>query len=225
MSSITTLERNAPCHCGSNKKYKKCCANSFIVSYSPLTKSETKETYPDLSSEDFTMLTNLHSHIESHPEELSSLECDYIRQIQILQDKNPENPTIANYLVDAYAKLNEEDKMYEVIRENYEKFPLYLPAMTAEFLASLNKHNTERAKAILGSYSQIKELYPHRTTFHVSEVSLFAHAKVQYACKIDDLEESVAHLNTLKILHKEGLDPLYVDAQNAVTLLKARLHS
>ncbi len=224
MSSIPTLERNDPCHCGSNKKYKKCCANSFIVSYSPLTKTETKETYPDLSNEDFTMLTNLHAHIESHPEELSSLECNYIKQIYALQDKNPQNPTIATYLVDAYAKLNLEDKMYEIIRKNYEKFPLYLPAMTAEFLACLNKNDIERAHSILGSYSQIKELYPYRTTFHVSEVSLFTHAKVQYACKIDDLQEAVAHLNTLKILHKEGQDPLYIDAQNAVTLLKARLH-
>ncbi len=223
MSTLSPPERNAPCPCGSNKKYKKCCANSFIVKYNTLSEEELQSSFPKLSADDDALLIKLHAEIEKKPELLSSEECEYIKKLFTIRDNNPLNPTIANYIVDAYAKLNLEDKMYATIKENYEKFPTYLPAITAEVLACLNNNLIERAHQILGPYNQIKELYPTRTTFHISEVSLFAHSKVQYACKIDNLEEATNHLNTLRTIHKEGKDPLYVDAQNAVALLKARL--
>ena len=47
------LGRNDPCHCGSGKKYKKCCINAAAVPY-PLPSEDTPDSYdsaPDLSNE------------------------------------------------------------------------------------------------------------------------------------------------------------------------------
>jgi hypothetical protein len=209
-------ERNAPCPCNSGKKYKKCCAKKqeLRITYSDLPKEEAQGNFPPLLEEDQKKLDALHDKIS----EATSEDAPFFTFLAALREKYPENPAILNYLVGGYAHLGLDGKMYDAIKQMHDKFPTYLFGITAEALASLNKDDLARAEEVIGKYRNLKDLYPNRTVFHVSELSTFHHAKAQCACKAGDKKEALFHLSALeKALPVD--DHMLVEVQAAINRL------
>ena len=187
------VDRNSPCLCGSGKKYKKCCANKNTVQicYDNLPEEEASINFPPLLPEDQKIIDTL-------PEKVIDEDSPFFKTLFALKEKYPENPSILGHLVNGYARLGENEKMYTTIRQMHDKFPSYLFGITAETLACLNKGDLERAREILGKYRSLQELYPKRELFHISELSTFHHAKAQCACREGDKAEAAYHLSALE---------------------------
>ncbi len=209
-------ERNSPCLCGSGKKYKKCCSkkNELHITYSDLPKEEAEGNFPSFLKEDQEKLDALHASLHA----VESEKDPYFSFLLSLEEKYPENPAVLNYLVSGYAHLGLDDKMYKLIHKMHEKFPSYLFGLTAEALAALNHDNAKRADEVLGKYRNLKDLYPNRSVFHVSELSTFHHAKALCACKVSDKKEALFHLSALEKALSEG-DSLLQEVRAAVKRL------
>ena len=114
-------ERNSPCHCGSGKKYKRCCLKkeALHITYSDLPKEEAEGNFPSFLEEDQKKLDALHGEIDK----VLSDKDPYFDFLRTLQEKYPENPAVLNYLVSGYAQLGLNDTMYALIQQMHEKFP------------------------------------------------------------------------------------------------------
>ncbi len=191
------------------------------VTYEDLSREEAKYDFPPLPEEAQKLLSELSQEIETNPGRIQSENSYCIRGLNSLKQKYPENPQILNSLLFAYVILGDEEKARTLARTTYEKFPNYLFALTAEVIFSLNADEDEKASSILSKYSSLKDLYPNRELFHITEVIAFSHAKVQLACKLGNLEEAERELAVLK---QSPIDhSLVSDAEDAVVRLQKEM--
>lgn len=222
--STPSLTRNELCYCGSNKKYKKCCLEklrknpsimrleSFTIKTDSLTPEESKNNYTDLSEEDKDLMTNLYHNFHKHPELIDSEDCEYFQKLDALRIKYPDNPVILNYITNGYDLLGHLDRVEKLIEETYEKFPNYLFAQTAQANVYLRGGFPEKAIEVLKGAFTLKQLYPHRNVFHITEVSAFENCMVKYFCMIRDLKQAERHLKILQQILDEDNNLLH-DAQ------------
>lgn len=228
-----SLNRNDRCLCGSGKKYKKCCLEknsmpsassevrleSFEIKMDALTPEESKNNFSDISEEDEELMSVLYHDLHEHPETIDSENCDYFRQLNRLRIKYPNNPVILNYIANGYQQLGRHDKVDELVVETYEKFPDYLFAQTAMANSYLRDGFTEKALQTLNGAYSLKQLYPHRNVFHVSELRAFEYFMVGYFCVIKDIEQAEAHLQIMEKVLEED-DFLLQNAQKAIRRIR-----
>lgn len=222
------LGRNDPCLCGSGLKYKKCCLEksrspspsavrleSFTVKSDALTPEEAKNDFPDLLPEDKKCMEVLYHNLKEHPETITSEDCEYFQKLNELHAKYPDYPVILNYIGSGYEHLGRQDRVDKLIIETYEKFPNYLFAQTAQANVYLRNGFPEKALEVLKGAYTLKQLYPHRTVFHTSEVSAFEYFMVRYFCEKEDVERASQHLQLMEKLLEEE-DPLLQSAQKVL---------
>lgn len=227
------LSRNDPCLCGSGLKYKKCCLaknrnlapsaprlESFEITTDPLTPEESKDDFQALSSEDEELMETLYYNLLEHPDAIYSEDCEYFKELKVLQVKYPDNPKILNYITKGYDHLGQQDKVDELIAKTYEKFPNYLFAQTAQANIYLRDGFPEKALEVLKGAYTLKQLYPHRTVFHISEVGAFEYFMVRYFSMIGNIDHAECHLQLLKKIAEED-NPLLQDAQKIFKKSKA----
>jgi tetratricopeptide (TPR) repeat protein len=228
-----SLSRNDPCLCGSGLKYKKCClaktsnpapsavrAESFEIKTDALTPAESKNNFPAVSPEDEELMATLYHNLHEHPDTIDSENCEYFQKLNALHAKYPNNPIILNYITNGYNHLGQQDQVEKLITKTYEKFPDYLFAQTAQANLYLADGFPEKALEVLKGAYTLKQLYPHRTVFHISEVRAFEYFMVRYFCEIGDFEQADLHLQIMqKILEKD--DALLRSAQTALKKSKA----
>lgn len=220
--------RNDQCLCGSGKKYKKCCiekdrsltprkirTETVCIKSDPLTRDEAKNNFPDLTGKDEKILTNIYHTLLEYPDTIDSEDNDYFRQLHLLRAKHPDNPTILNFLINGYKILGMEQKVEDLIQEAFEKFPGYLFAQTDKANLYLDNGDTEKAIEVLkGSYS-LKQLYPERDVFHVSEVRALEDVLVRYYCMKQEVKQAEIHLGIMEKVFEED-DPLLQSAKDMV---------
>lgn len=227
------LHRNDPCLCGSGLKYKKCCLTknkiptlstirleSFAIKSDALTPEEVQNTFPAVSPEDEEVMATLQHNLHEHPDTIDSENCEYFQKLNALQAKYPDHPMILNYLSAGYNHLGQQDRLEECVAKTYAKFPDYLFAKTAQTDIYLRKGLPEKVLEVFQGAYTLKQLYPHRTVFHLSEVRAFEHVMVRYFCEIQNLEQASIHLQVMQdILEKD--DPFLQDMQTLVKRSKA----
>jgi len=231
--SPLSLCRNDPCPCGSGLKYKKCCLAknkgrpSSAVRFEPieiktdaLTPEESKNSFPAISPEDDELMATLYYNLHEHPDTIDSENCDYFQKLNALRAKYPDNPVILNYITNGYDLLGDEDQVDKLIAETYEKFPDYLFAQTAQANLYLNDGFPEKALEVLKGAYTLKQLYPHRTVFHISEVRAFEYSMVRYFCATEDLEQADIHFQIMQKILEED-DTLLQGAQKILKKAKA----
>lgn len=234
MESLPTLSlgRNDLCSCGSGLKYKKCClgknkktafstmrVESFDVTTDPLTPEEAKHNFPPLSPEDEKLMDTLYYNLHAHPDTIDSENCEHFQKLNALHARYPDNPKILNYLTNAYAHLGQQDQAEKLIAKAYETCPDYLFAKTAQAGLYFRDGFLEKAIEIFNGAHTLKQLYPHRTVFHVSEAKAFAFFMFQYCCEKKKIEQAGLHLKILEQILEEN-DPLLQSAQNIFKNLK-----
>lgn len=96
-----------------------------------------------------------------------------IDRLVVLKDKYPTVPILYNYLSIAYSSSNQHKKAQEITQENYKNNPRYLFAKINYAEICLHNGMVDLIPDIFENKFDLKMLYPHRNTFHISEAAGF----------------------------------------------------
>jgi len=212
--SLNTPNRNAPCYCGSNKKYKKCCLpkerqlNSsyfYKITSVPLTNEETQNSSEEPSEEDCEILNSCFLTLRTSKYTTSDARA-MLEQLFTLKSKYPENPVILNYISGMYSVLDMQEEKNQVIDETYQRFPNYLFAKIDKAEQLLDEDRFEEAFDVLERAHSLKQLYPNRTLFHITELRSFETCLITYFCGIHNTAQAQLHFQILRNIVGEDDD-------------------
>jgi tetratricopeptide (TPR) repeat protein len=82
----------------------------------------------------------------------------------------PDVPQFSNYLMMAYSKIGEWEKIDSLIAENYKRYPDYLFAKLNYAELCLRRKQIDEIPIIFDDNFDLKLLYPKRKKFHIAEV-------------------------------------------------------
>lgn len=193
---------------------------SFVIKTDALTPDESKNSFPAMSPDDEELMTTLYQHIEEDLNVSDSEDCEHFQKLNELRLKYPNNPVVLNFIANVYHYLGKQDQMEKLVAETYERFPDYLFGQTAQASIYLKEGFPEKALEVLRGAYTLKQLYPHRTVFHVSEVKTFEYFMVNYFCETRNVEQARLHLQILEKVLEED-DVLLVSAQKIFKRTKA----
>ena len=114
-----------------------------------------------------------------------------------LIEKFPKNPQLKNCLSIAYNNLGEIEKSEEVNRWVMKEHPDYLFGILNIAAAYFHKEEFDKIPQLLGATMELKDLYPNRDVFHVSEFTSFTKFAIQYFFEIGNIEAANSRLNIL----------------------------
>ena len=97
-----------------------------------------------------------------------------VRRLEPLLAAHPDVAKLYNYLGSAYNLTGDTDKARALAEENYRRHPDYLFAKLDHAQFCLADGQVERVREILEGKFDLKQLYPHRDAFHLSEFIAFA---------------------------------------------------
>ncbi len=130
--------------------------------------------------------------------------------------KYPQVPALKNYLSVLYNKLNLSEKAYEVNHWIVAEHPDYLFGklnLAAEYFFREEYH---KMPEILGESMELKQLYPQRDTFHISEVTGFLKIASLYFSAIGDFEQAKVRVDILNDIAPDSDE--YETAENQYNL-------
>ena len=133
-----------------------------------------------------------------------------VKKLEELTVKYPNALTLKNYLAIAYKERGENEKSCEILEALRAGHPNYLfgKILIAEENIQLGK--PEKVKEILGKGLELKELYPERDWFHISELTSFLGVVILYNISINDLKAAKKQLERLQYLNPEHSTTKYV---------------
>ena len=105
---------------------------------------------------------------------------------------------LSNYLSVAYLYSGDLEKTDACVREAYRRHPQYLFAKVNYANLCLQQGEIEKVPGIFDHTCDLKQLYPHRMRFHVSEFTGFAWVMCRYFCAINERETAVLYYQMLK---------------------------
>ena len=123
-----------------------------------------------------------------------------IPRLQELLDIYPNVPQLYNYLSVAYSQLGKKEETEKIVKKNYKINPTYLFAKLNYAEICMQKDNLDRVPEILEGKFDIKALYPHRDTFHITEVVGFWGVAGRYFAAIGETDTAKLFYNNLKEL-------------------------
>jgi tetratricopeptide (TPR) repeat protein len=121
-----------------------------------------------------------------------------IPELQRLVTTYPHIPTFFNHLSIAYLAAGDQKKATTCVREAYHHHPQYLFAKVNYANLCLHQGAIEKIPGIFDHAFDLKQLYPHRTRFHVSEFTGFAWVMCRYFCAIGEQETAALYYQMLK---------------------------
>jgi hypothetical protein len=87
---------------------------------------------------------------------------------------------------------------------SYEKCPNYLFAKIGRARLYLLNNEPQKALDVLGGFT-LKQIYPNRSVFHITEMIAFALVLIQYFCQIENIKQAEIYLGRLEeILDQEN---------------------
>lgn len=178
---LNKVGRNAPCPCGSGKKYKKCClpkevkieaelSNNILselnykIAYEPIDDDDVR----DLPGEVQDNMEMFFSQINANPESC-------IKGLEDLVRRYPHIPTLYNFLYVAYMNSGQLREGKRVMQESYKKHPDYLFAMLnyVEYIMDDHEFDKVAIADVFDNKFELDLLYPERDIFHITEVTYF----------------------------------------------------
>jgi tetratricopeptide (TPR) repeat protein len=121
-----------------------------------------------------------------------------IPELERLIATYPHIPTFYNYLSIAYLAAGDLEKTEACVREAYRRHPHYLFAKVNYANLCLQHGEIGKIPGIFDHACDLKQLYPHRTRFHVSEFTGFAWVMCRYFCAIGERETAALYYQMLK---------------------------
>src|SRR5262249_22579362 len=92
-----------------------------------------------------------------------------IPELERLMTTYPHIPMFANHLSIAYLAAGDQEQATAMVREAYRRHPQYLFAKVNYANVCLQQGESEKVPSIFDYAFDLKQLYPHRKRFHVSE--------------------------------------------------------
>jgi hypothetical protein len=199
------IHRNDPCPCNSGMKYKKCCllsTSSVDLDPSFVGGDEFNEAdFQDgreLSSEAMIgELTDLYLQLQMLESFSKEKRAQFFKRLHEFHEQYPKNPVIVNYLYNAYRLINDKTKAHSYMLETYEKFPQYFFGRLIYAIQCLEDKQYEKAFEVLAKYDSLKDLYPERKKFHVTEGYNFHAFLVEYHVALENRILAEQHYNSL----------------------------
>lgn len=155
--------------------------------------------------------------LEKIYKELESPKSKTIAKIYELIKRYPQNVQLKNYLSSTYAHLGNIEKAREVNDRILEEHPDYLFAKINKASHYAEDGQFEKMKELLGKGFDLKELYPNRDTFHVSEFMSMQDIAVKYYAHTDDFEQAEKRLAIMKDVDEDS--PQYQRSQLELTMV------
>lgn len=121
-----------------------------------------------------------------------------IPELERLVTTYPHVPTFSNYLSIAYFQSGDQEKATACVQESYRRHPQYLFAKINYAHLCLEHGETEKIPGIFEHACDLKQLYPHRKRFHISEFTGFAGMMCRYFCAIGDQGTATLYYQMLK---------------------------
>jgi tetratricopeptide (TPR) repeat protein len=121
-----------------------------------------------------------------------------IPELERLMTTYPQIPTFANHLSLAYLAAGDQEKATALVREAYRRHPQYLFAKVNYANLCLQHGESEKVPGIFDHTFDLKQLYPHRARFHVSEFTGFAWVMCRYFCAIGERDTAALYYLMLK---------------------------
>jgi tetratricopeptide (TPR) repeat protein len=121
-----------------------------------------------------------------------------IPELERLVTIYPHIPTFSNYLSLAYLAAGDLEKTEACVREAYRRHPQYLFAKVNYANLCLQQREIGKIPGIFAHTFDLKQLYPQRTRFHISEFTGFAGVMCRYCCAIGERETAVLYYRMLK---------------------------
>jgi tetratricopeptide (TPR) repeat protein len=138
-----------------------------------------------------------------------------IPELERLVTTYPHIPTFFNHLSIAYLAAGDQEQATALVREAYRRHPQYLFARVNYANLCLQHGEIEKVPGIFDHACDLKQLYPHRTRFHVSEFTGFAWVMCRYFCAIGEREIAVLYYQMLK--HVAPRHPMTKHAKRALS--------
>lgn len=170
----------------------------------PLTADALVYTEYDITDEplDNRDIKKLPSQVQARIDDLYELAQHDPRQaipeLERLVTTYPHIPTFFNHLSIAYLAAGDQEQATALVREAYRRHPQYLFAKVNYANLCLQHGEIEKVPGIFDHACDLKQLYPHRTRFHVSEFTGFAWVICRYCCAIGDRETAALYYQMLK---------------------------
>ena len=133
---------------------------------------------------------------------------EIVKQLKNNMAKYPHNPTFHSLLVNAYDRHQDEESSEKAIEELYAKFPDYLFAKTLYAELLLDRQETDKVPEVFGGEYTLATIYPHRKTFHVSELIQFNTVMCWYFLEKEDVHTAYLYGKMLLQLDNELLNEL-----------------
>jgi len=121
-----------------------------------------------------------------------------IPELERLVTTYPHVPTFFNYLSIAYLAAGDQEKATACVRDAYRRHPQYLFAKVNYANLCLQQREIGKIPGIFDQTFDLKQLYPHRKRFHVSEFTGFAWVMCRYFCAIGERETAALYYQMLK---------------------------
>jgi len=137
-----------------------------------------------------------------------------IDQLNGLIVKYPTVPQLKNYLSVAFHAQGNYEKAVEVNNWTLKEHPDYLFARLNVAHACMEKKEFEKVPVLLGDAFEIKNLYPDRDLFHLTEVTAYLKTVIRYFAAIDNLDLAENRLELLT-----DIAPDHPDTEQAEILL------
>ena len=121
-----------------------------------------------------------------------------ILALERLMTTYPHIPTFFNHLSIAYLAAGDQEHATALVREAYRRHPQYLFAKVNYANLCLHQGEIRKIPGIFDHAFDLKQLYPHRKRFHVSEFTGFAWIMCRYFCAIGERETAALYYQMLK---------------------------
>ncbi len=112
-----------------------------------------------------------------------------------LHEKYPNIPEVINDIMACYHVQGKIDKAEEFLEKLYQSCPDYLLVRIIRATNAINENRAEEVPLIFNNCFNLKDFYPERDVFHVSEVVDFSHIMCSYYCAINDLKMAQIHFD------------------------------
>jgi len=126
----------------------------------------------------------------------------------------PHIPTFFNHLSIASLAAGDQEQATALVREAYRRHPQYLFARVNYANLCLHQGEIGKISGIFDHACDLKQLYPHRTRFHVSEFTNFAWVMCRYFCAINERETATLYYQMRK--HVAPRHPMTRHAQRSL---------
>lgn len=130
---------------------------------------------------------------------------DAILRLQTLLEQFPDSPLLLNWLTSAYGTAGKLAEAEATARRNYERNPHYLFARLNHAQMCMTRGEVDQVPIILENKFDLRQLYPERDTFHVTEFISFSRLVAEYFLRVKRHREAESLANLMQQIDPDNV--------------------